>query len=90
MLQSQPPSLIVRGEVDWILLSKKDTASHLPTVVTTFVKKRCRRAILQTMDPGSPPTSSWHGMRTGRHGGRGTGQGGHSGRRNMVPTILRH
>ena len=49
------------------------------------------------MDPGPPPTSDGRGTgtnrqggtRTGRQGGRGFSRGGHSGRRNPVPTIPR-
>ena len=36
MLQSQPPSSLVRREVDWAPLSR-GTVNHLPAVVTTVV-----------------------------------------------------
>ena len=41
------------------------------------------------MNPGPPPTSDGRGLRSGRHGGRGTGRGGRGGRRNAPPTISR-
>ena len=42
------------------------------------------------MKPASPPTSDGRNTTgSGRHGGRGPGRGGRSGRRNLVPTIPR-
>ena len=39
MLQSQPPSLLVRREVDWAPLSR-GTVNHLPAVVTTYLSSQ--------------------------------------------------
>ena len=42
------------------------------------------------MKPASPPTSDGRGTGTSCQGGRGSGRGGQSGQRNLVPTIPRH
>ena len=44
---------------------------------------------LFTMNPGSPPTSDGHSIRTGHHGGRGPGRAGCGSRRTTTATISR-